>query len=41
MLDDEYYHITVNYSNSNDMTEQITNEINKILNSIEIKKSSK
>ena len=41
MLDDEYYHITVNYSNSNDMTEQITNEINKILKSIEIKKSSK
>ena len=41
MYDDEYYNITVNYSNSNDMTEQITNEINKILKSIEIKKSSK
>ena len=41
MVNDEYYNITVNYSNSHDMTEQITNEINKTLKTIEIKKSSK
>ena len=41
MVNDEYYNITVNYSNSRDMTEQIANEINKILKTIEIKKSSK
>ncbi len=41
MVNDEYYNITVNYTNSHDMTEQITNEINKTLKTIEIKKSSK
>ena len=41
MVNDEYYQITVNYSNNHDMTEQITNEINKTLKTIEIKKSSK
>jgi len=41
MVDDEYYNITVNYSDSHDMNEQVTNEINKILKTIEIKKSSK
>lgn len=41
MLNDEYYHITVNYTNNYEMNEQVTNEINKILNTITIKKSSK
>ena len=40
MLNDEYYHITVNYTNNYEMNEQITNEVNKILKTIEIKKKS-
>ena len=40
MLNDEYYHITVNYPNNYVMDEQITNEINKIFKTIEIKKKS-
>ena len=41
MVNDEYYNITVNYSNSHDMTEQITNEINKTLPINLIKKDIK
>ena len=40
MLNDEYYHITVNYTNNYEMNEQIINEVNKILKTIEIKKKS-
>ena len=41
MLNDEYYHITVNYPNNYDMNEQVTNEINTIFKTMEIKKKSK